>query len=373
MDNRTPDVTPLERIVGLPSPSTPRAWAKLSGAALFVLASVPAQSQVRFEEKADRIAVEVNGKPFTVLHYGKAEGKPYLHPLLTASGKAVTRGFPDDPLPGDPTDRPHLRGLIVGHEEVSTPSGGELDFWENDPHPWYKHKKGFIVVKEAKTAADGPDRGTISLLNHWVTKEGQIWVVEGRKMTFYSKPADSRMLDVDIELEAREEVTFHDEKDGVMGLRLSLPFTRDMEGKVINSKGGLYQEGVRGNRAAWIDWIGDLKGEKVGVAVFDHPSNLHYPNRWHARDFAQVNIGPFGGKIYAEYPTADPKAQWDDWSVTLKPGEKLKLRYRVLIHPAAGLPAGEMSNDIERMIDQAQRPLVDQRVYDAFNDWTRQK
>ena len=152
MNNQTPDVNPVERSVRLQSP-TQCPWATSFSAAVFVLLSVPAQSQVRFDEKADRIAVEVNGKPFTVLHYGKAEGKPYLHPLMTASGKAVTRGFPDDPLPGDPTDRPHLRGLIIGHEEVSTPSGGELDFWENDPHPWYKHKKGFIVVKEAKTAA----------------------------------------------------------------------------------------------------------------------------------------------------------------------------------------------------------------------------
>jgi hypothetical protein len=334
----------------------------------------PLQAQVRFEQKPDAIAIEINGKPFSVLHYGKAEGKPYLHPLLTASGKAITRGFPDDPLPGDPTDRPHLRGLIVGHEEVSTPSGGTLDFWENDPHPWYaKHKKGFIVVKDAKSAADGPDRGTISLVNDWVDKDGGVWLVEHRKLTFYSKPADSRMLDVDIDLEARQEVTFHDEKDGVISLRFALPFTRDMEGRVTNSRGAINQDGVRGNRSPWIDWVADLKGEKVGVAVFDHPSNRNYPNRWHVRDFGQVNLGPFGGKIYAEYPTADPKAQYDDWSLTLKPGERLKLRYRILIHPAAGIPAGQLTDDIERLLEQAKRPLVDQRVYDSFNEWTAQK
>jgi len=338
------------------------------------LVSTPLPGQVRFEEKGDRIAVEVNGKPFSVLHFGKVQGKPYLHPLMTASGKAVTRGFPDAPLPGDPTDRPHLRGLIIGHEKVSTPSsGGPLDFWENDPDPWYKHKKGFIVVQEAKAAADGPDRGTIVLLNHWVTGEGQVWVVERRTLTFHGKPADSRMVDLDIELEAREEVTFHDEKDAILGLRLCLPFTRDMEGRLINSRGAVHQEGVRGNRAAWVDWVGDLQGEKVGVALFDHPSNRNYPNRWHARDFGQVNLGPFGGKIYAEYPTADPKAQWDDWSLTLKPGEKLRLRYRLLIHPAAGIPPGKLSNDIERILDQARRPLVDPRVYDAFNDWIDRK
>jgi hypothetical protein len=66
-----------------------------------VLASLPLHGQVRFDQKSDRVAIEVNGRPFSTLHFGKAEGKPYLHPLMTASGKAVARGFPDAPLPGD--------------------------------------------------------------------------------------------------------------------------------------------------------------------------------------------------------------------------------------------------------------------------------
>jgi hypothetical protein len=343
-------------------------------AAALLALSLPADAQVRFDRKPDRIAVEVNGKPFTVLHFGKEVGKPYLHPLLTASGKAVTRGFPDDPLPGDPTDRPHLRGLIFGHEAVRTAAGGLQDFWENDPAPYYAaHKKGAIVVQEAITGADGPDRGTISLVNHWISNEGQVWLVERRKMTFYGKPADSRMFDVELELEAREEVTLEDEKDAILSLRLGMPFTNHMEGRAINSRGAVNEAGIKGNRAAWVDWMADLGGEKVGVAVFDHPSNRHFPNRWHEKDFGQLSLGSFGGKIFAEYPTADPKAQWDDWSLKMKPAEKLRLRYRFLIHPAAGIPAGQLTNDYEKIMDAARRPAVDARVYDAFNDWVGPK
>ena len=345
--------------------------AVLSVALLFL--ALPVQGQVRFEERSDGIAIEVNGKPFSVLHYGKAEGKPYLHPLMTATGKAVTRGFPDAPLPGDPTDRPHLRGLIFGHEEVSTASGGVQDFWENDPAPFYAaHRKGTIVVQE-HSVTPGADRGTINLVNHWISKEGQVWLVERRTLTFYSKPADSRMFDVALDFEAREDVTFGDEKDQVLSLRLGLPFTNHMEGKAISSRGGVNEPGIKGNRAAWVDWMADLQGEKVGVAVFDHPSNLHFPNRWHEKDFGQLSLGPFGGKIYAEYSTADPKAQWDDWSMKLARGEKFRLRYRFLIHPAAGTPAGLLYTDYDKMLDQARRSPVDQRVYDAFNDWITQK
>src|SRR5262245_43383062 len=130
--------TPFDRASRRRSPA-PRPAGAFAAAAAFLLVSPAALAQVRFQALGERIAVEVNGKPFTVLHYGKAQGKPYLHPLMTASGKPVTRGFPDAPLAGDPTDRPHLRGLIVGHEEVKGPGDVVLDFWENDPHPWYRH------------------------------------------------------------------------------------------------------------------------------------------------------------------------------------------------------------------------------------------
>ena len=329
---------------------------------------------MRFEKKPDRIAVEINGKPFTVLHYGASVGKPYLHPLLTASGKAVTRGFPDEPLAGDPTDRPHLRGLIFGHEKVTTASGGLNDFWENDPAPFYDgRRKGVQVVKEAVASSDDPDRGTISMLVNWTGMDGRVWVAERRKLTFYSKPVDSRMIDIEMDLESMDDITYGDEKDAVLSLRLGLPFTNHMDGKAVSSKGGINEAGIKGHRAAWVDWMADLGGEKVGVAVFDHPSNRNYPNRWHEKDFGQLSVGPFGGRIYAEYSTADPKAQWDDWSLKVPKGEHLKLKYRVLIHPAAGKPAGLLVNDIERLIDGAQRPLVDARVYDAHNDWVGRK
>ena len=89
-----------------------------------IFLSIPLAAQVRFDVKSDRVAIRIGGKPFSVLHFGKEANKPFLHPLLTASGKAVTRGFPVEPLPGDSTDRPHQRGLWIGAEHVS--GGGFL-------------------------------------------------------------------------------------------------------------------------------------------------------------------------------------------------------------------------------------------------------
>ena len=347
-----------------------------AGTAFLLLAmslSMPLAGQVHFERKPDRIDVQVNGKPFTRLYFGKDVGKPYLHPLMTASGKAVTRGFPVEPLPGDATDRPHLRGIIIGVEQLKGPSGVQ-DFWENDPDPYYAPRhKGRIVVQEAN-GTDGADHGTLSVLTHWLNAEGDLWIIERRTITFYTKPADSRMFDIDLDMEAVQDVTFMDDKDVILSLRLGLPFDTHYDGRLVNANGGMNEQGARGQRSPWVDWVADLQGEKVGVAIFDHPSNKNYPNRWMVKDFGQVVVGPVGGRVFQEYlPAADPKVYRQDWSLPLKRGEKLKLRYRILIHPAEGPPAGKLLSDMEKLLDQAKRPLVDQRVYDAFNDWAGQK
>jgi hypothetical protein len=329
---------------------------------------MPLAGQVHFDRRADRIDVQVNGKPFTRLYFGKDFGKPFLHPLMTASGKAVTRGFPVDPLPGDSTDRPHLRGVIMGAEQVRGPSGVQ-DFWENDPDPYYAPRhKGRIVVQEA-TGTDGADHGTLSMLAHWLTAEGELWVIERRTMTFYTRPADSGMFDIDLELEAVQDVTFQDDKDVILSVRLGLPFDTHYDGRLVNATGGMNELGARGQRSPWVDWVADLQGEKVGVAVFDHPSNRNYPNRWMVmvKDFGQVVVGPVGGRVFEEYlPASDPKAYRQDWSLPLK-------RYRILIHPADGPPAGKLLSDMDKLLDQAKRPLVDHRVYDFYNEWISQK
>ena len=350
-----------------------RSWTTGSLSLLFLLLSLPLCAQVHFVEKSDRITIHVNGKLFSNLYFGKQVGKPYLHPLMTASGKAVTRGFPDEPLAGDPIDRPHLRGVIVGAEKLIGPTGGLQDFWENDPDPYYAARpKGNIVLQQAK-GVDGADRGTLSMVAHWISKEGQLWVIERRKMTFYAKPAERRMLDIELELEAAEDVTFADDKDTILGLRLALPFDTHYEGRAINAAGQVNEQGARGWRSPWIDWVGDLVGEKVGVAVYDHPSNRNYPNRWHIKDFGQMNLGPFGGRVYQEYPSADPKAYRESWELRLKRGEKLNLKYRILVYTADGPAAGKLVSDLERLLDKAKRPSVDPIVYEVFNDWVNQK
>lgn len=226
----------------------------------------------------------------------------------------------------------------MGTEGLKGPSGLE-DFWENDPLYPQEHK-GAIAFQELTGATDGNDRGVLSFVSHWISNEGQLWVVDRRKMTFYSKPAGCRMLDIDIELEAREPVTFEDVQDGVLGFRLALAFDDHYGGRVVNAEGAVNEEGIRGRRSAWLDWTAELDpkeyqtsphghGEKIGIAVFDHPSNLNYPSRWQVKDFGDFSVNPFAGQIFQKFDKTAQKAAY-----AMKRGDKLRLRYRILIHPA---------------------------------------
>ena len=299
----------------------------------------PIAAQVHFDVRYDSVVIQINGKPFSVLYYGKEARKPFLHPLLTASGNAVTRGFPVDPLPGESTDRPNHRGLTIGTARVQGPETGlnaGLFFWgqnfvDNDPSNMGPDR-GTIAFKELTGVVNGEDRGVLSMVSHWISHQGQLWLIERRKMTFYSKPADCRVFDIDLELEAAQQLTFSDYQDSMLALRLGLPFDSHYGGKIVNASGGVNEEGVRGRRSTWIDWTTELNsGEKVGVAIFDHPANLNYPARWQYRDKGIVGVGPFAGRCFAKF---DPTAATENAEYTMKRGDKLHLRYRIVIHPA---------------------------------------
>jgi hypothetical protein len=135
-------------------------------------------------------------------------------------------------------------------------------------------------------------------------------------MTFYSEPADCRMFDIDLELEAVEEVTFGDYQSAILALRLDLPFDEHYGGRVVNAAGGVNEAEVRGRRSPWLDWTATLRnGEKVGVAMFDHPANLDHPARWQVRAKGFFMANPFGRQTFARFDPTATKEKWAHLSV----------------------------------------------------------
>ena len=78
------------------------------------------------EEKENKVNIFIGQQLFTSFLYPDTLEKPVLYPIHAANGTVVTRGFPLNPKPDDPTDHPHHIGLWFNFENVNG-----LDFWNN--------------------------------------------------------------------------------------------------------------------------------------------------------------------------------------------------------------------------------------------------
>jgi len=291
--------------------------------AILVL-SVSACAQVAFKQSPDRIAVTIDGKPFTDFYIGAEAVKPYLHPLRTADGKQVTRGFPMETMAGDAKDHPHHRGLWITHGLVN-----QVDFWANE-----KNQKGAgtagrgdVVTRRITKMDGGKKQGVIGANFDWNNAKGETLLSEQRTMTFYSHPTD-RVIDFDVTLTAAQKVVFGDTKEGMFAVRLRTELQEKAPGtgKMSTSDGKETEKAVWGKRAPWVDYAGTLEGAKIGVTIMDHPSNPRHPTYWHSRAYGLFAANPFGVHDFE-----NDKSKNGD--MTLEKGQQVRFRYRVVFHP----------------------------------------
>lgn len=307
--------------------------------------ALPVCAQVQITQQNDRVNVEIDGKPFTSLMVGPDVVKPYLYPLRAVSGTPVTRRFPLEDWPGDSKDHPHHRGLTFAHADMNG-----YNFWANES--FNPGKKGKIVLRKVEHVKSGKKTGTIEAVFDWQSPDGKAMIADTRKITFHSHPT-LRIIDYEISLKAIEPAKFGDTHEGSFGVRVAAwleepapkyipkadggetrPTEPKRTGRITNSEGQETEAQVRGKRAKWADYSGEFQGEKLGMAMFDHPSNPRYPTYWHTRGY-----GMFAANIFAVNDLGGEKGAADG-SISLKPGEQLNFRYRVIIHPGDPETAG---------------------------------
>jgi hypothetical protein len=273
-------------------------------------------AQVRFT--SNKIAdVTIDGKPFTTFHDGADAAKPFLAPLRSASGKIVTRHFPMENVPGESRDHLHHRGLWFSYDDVNG-----VKFWENDPS-YTKPRMGRIVVRKS-SFKDGDRSGALAATMEWRDPNGKALLAEDREMVFYSDPK-LRTTDFLITLTAAQDVTFGDTKEGAFAIRLAENFTERKGCRIVDADGRTGMRNVWGKRSNWVDYSAEVDGEKLGVAMLDHPQNPRHPTYWHARDYGLFALNPFGQNAF------DPKME--ESNLKLPAGGKLTFRWRVVIHP----------------------------------------
>ena len=179
-------------------------------------------------------------------------------------------------MPGEDTDHVHHRSFWVAHGLVNG-----VDFWtEAEGHGFQVHG-GFEAVHS------GPAFGRIVQRVSWRKDDpaaGTPLLEERRTLTFWNTPASARLLDVTVAFHAAHgAVTFGDTKEGgLCSLRVPEAIKGTRGGVISNAYGGIHEAENWGQRAPWVDYSGDLNDadgtrRTVGVAIFDHPRNPHYP------------------------------------------------------------------------------------------------
>lgn len=296
-----------------------------------------------------RVDVNIDGQLFTAYQYPDDVAKPILYPLLTASGKSLTRGYPIDPRPGERVDHPHHVGHWLNYGNVNG-----LDFWNNSQAiaAEKKHRYGTIEHQAIKLTKTEKDKAKLAVSAQWKAPTGEVLLDEATQFIFSVKDG-VRIIERMTTLTAKgSAVSFKDNKEGMFGIRVTraLEFPTDKpqflvgaDGKpntekTVNNEGvsgnylsseGLEGSGVWGTRARWMKLYGELEGESASITILDHPSNPGYPTYWHARDYGLFAANPLGQSVFSKGK--------EQLNFSLKAGEKVTFRYQILVHSGSDL------------------------------------
>jgi hypothetical protein len=296
--------------------------------------------QFNHDEANNKVDVYFGDSYFTSYIYPDDMEKQVLYPIVTASGKEITRGYPINPRPFERTDHPHHVGLWLNFGDVNG-----LDFWNNSfaIKPENKHRYGSIKFKEI--VETNPKTGTLVTNADWVDNDGVVLLNEISTFVFSEKNG-VRTIDRTTKLTAQKQVTFTENKEGMLGLRMDRAFEEpadkpgrflDADGNVtevpvLNNEGvnGVYRnaEGITGGdvwgkRSPWVALRAEKDGEVITVVIFDHPENPNYPAWSHARGYGLFASNNFGGRAVDK--NSDPV------KLELQSGEKVVFKHEVVI------------------------------------------
>ena len=314
-------------------------------------------------DKEKKVEVLVNGELFTAYLYPDTIAKPVLYPLKTSEGTVVTRGFPLDPRPGERVDHPHHIGMWFNYGDVNG-----LDFWNNSDAIPENEKSGYgsILHKEINNISSG-EKGELEVTMEWVGPEGEPLLRENTTFIFRAD-GDKRMIDRITKLTALDkDVAMKDNKEGVLGIRVARELEHpsdkpeiftDASGKAtdvpsMNNEGvtGMYRssEGKEGNdawgtRAKWMNLSGEIEGEKVSLAILDHPDNVGYPTYWHARGYGLYAANPLGQK--------EMSGGKEELNFKLPAGESVTFKHRIIIYSGNEISDEQLNSDFEEFSSQ---------------------
>ncbi len=259
------------------------------------------KQEVSATKVGNRIDVVIGKQFFTSYRFQPDEKYPFFFPVNGPVSGATTTSMRNG-------EYPHHSSLFFGCDRVN---GG--NYWQEGL------ERGQIVSVGARIVEAKGEQVVIEDECIWKRPDAQAPIIDRRKITISSPSKDLYQLDFDIEMEMLMDVTIQKTNHSLFSARIDPDLTVKQGGVMINSEGKEGEKGTFGVGSSWIDCYGKRKTGTEGIAIMQHPSNKWYPSPWFTRDYGFMSPTP----MY--WPENEKTTE-------LKKGDKINLRYRVLVH-----------------------------------------
>ncbi|WP_235951891.1 DUF6807 family protein [Crateriforma spongiae] len=282
-----------------------------------------ARVAVSIDDQAGRLTIRVDGEPKIVYCYDDSVDLPHFDPFCSASGRPMTVKMTDP--------YPHHRSFWVGEKHVQLSGQSEHADVYNALY------SGVKASPDAKRAV-APFRDRVTHVsfgdleidgNNATFSEKLTWyhgstpvLDEHRQYRVRALGNGEYFLDFAFQLTAAYgDVTVKRDTShyAIPYIRMNDSFNVESGGgRIVNSEGGINQEGTDKQIANWVDYHAPVDGgDREGLACFLHPSTGP-PHRWLTRDY-----GTWGPRA--------PKA-FHATTFTIAKGESYDQRVGLLVH-----------------------------------------
>jgi hypothetical protein len=202
----------------------------------------------------------------------------------------------------------HHKSIFIGHAKVNG-----INFFHDNNHT--RDDLGDIELVRAE-GETGNACIQLRTENRWAAKQGA-HILQEKRDTVWTPGHRVHVLDISSSLVPQvDEVLFEQDSHSYIGVRVADSMDVEDGGRLLNSSGQENEAGTMGEYADWLDYSGMVAGHPVGVTLISHPSNP--PSPFFSRDY---------GTMLANFTLQG--------SYSLKKGETLVQRFRILVHEGA--------------------------------------
>ena len=248
-----------------------------------------------------KINVTIDGKFFTSYIFSSDEKYPFFYPVNgPLSGGSVTSMRNGE--------YPHHSSLFFGCDQVN---GG--NYWQEGL------ERGRIISVNAEILKEGGDSAVITDECVW-SRPGAISPVRDIRRFIITSPSPNiRLIEVEITMEMLVEVEIKKTNHSLFSARMASDLSVKNGGTLVNAEGASGEKDTFGKNSPWMDYSGKRGDFTEGMAILQHPANPWYPSPWFTRDYG----------FFSPTPMYWPANGTENM---LKKGEKLFLRYLVVVH-----------------------------------------